>query len=144
MRGASNQTKRPKSARGGMNALGAPAATGLLLRMEPREIADVYDRIARHWAEPSLLAANGIAAHAQALLFLGTRRGAALDVGCGANPRLRRWLLAQGFAVEGVDISQRMIELARRAQPELKFHQADICEWMPPQRYDFITAWDSI
>ncbi len=112
--------------------------------MEPREIARVYDRIGHHWAEPSFPAANGLAAHARALAFLGARRGTALDVGCGANPRLRHWLQAQGFAVEGVDISPRMLELARRAQPELTFYEADVCEWMPPRRYDFITAWDSL
>jgi SAM-dependent methyltransferase len=112
--------------------------------MEPREIADVYDRIGHHWAGPLFPAANGIAAHARALTFLGARRGAALDVGCGANPRLRHWLLAQGFAVEGVDLSPRMLALARRAQPELTFYQADICEWTLPRRYDFISAWDSI
>lgn len=112
--------------------------------MEPSETGAVYDRIGHHWADPSFHAANGIAAHARALAFLGARRGTALDVGCGANPRLRRWLLAEGFAVEGVDISTRMLELARQAQPELTFHQADICEWTAPQRYAFITAWDSI
>lgn len=112
--------------------------------MEPREIADVYDRIGHHWADPLFPATNGIAAHVRALTFLGASRGHALDVGCGANPRLRLWLRAQGFAVEGVDLSPRMLELARRAQPELTFHQADICEWTPPRRYAFVTAWDSI
>ncbi len=112
--------------------------------MEPRETAAVYDLIGHHWADAGFPATNGIAAHARALAFLGARRGAALDVGCGANPRLRAWLMGQGFAVEGVDISPRMLELARRAQPGLTFHQADICEWTPPRRYTFITAWDSI
>lgn len=107
-------------------------------------MADVYDCIGHHWVDPQFPAANGIAAHARALAFLDVLRGHALDVGCGANPRLREWLLGQGFAVEGVDISPRVLELARRAQPALTFYQADICEWMPPRRYAFITAWDSV
>ena len=46
--------------------------------------------------------------------------------------------------VEGLDISPRMIELARERHPEVKFHLADVCEWSPILKYDFISAWDSI
>lgn len=122
------------SARGGVFVAG----------MEPRETAAVYDRIGDHWIGPDFHAANGITAHERALAFRKVRGGHALDAGCGANCRLRAFLRRHGFAVEGVDISARMIELARRAEPEATFHHADICEWAPPRAYDFITAWDSI
>lgn len=112
--------------------------------MEPRETAAVYNRIGEHWIGSDFHAANGLAAHERALVFRRPGGGHALDVGCGANGRLRALLRRHGFTVEGVDISERMLELARRAEPDTVFHQADICAWSPPRAYDFITAWDSI
>jgi len=112
--------------------------------MEPRDTAAVYDRIGHHWIEPAFHATNGLTAHERAVALRAVRGGFALDVGCGANGRLRALLRGHGFAVEGVDLSPRMLELARRAEPETTFHHADICEWALPRAYDFITAWDSI
>jgi 2-polyprenyl-3-methyl-5-hydroxy-6-metoxy-1,4-benzoquinol methylase len=37
-----------------------------------------------------------------------------------------------------------MIALAKERHPEVTFHHADLCEWVPSRRYDFITAWDSL
>lgn len=68
----------------------------------------------------------------------------ALDAGCGGNGRLTDFLLAQGFDVEGVGVSQRMVELTRKRHPEVRFYHADLCRWELPRKYDLITAWDSI
>lgn len=111
--------------------------------MEPREIAATYDRIAGHWAAPDFNARNGLAAHERALGFC-PRTGAALDVGCGANGRFIALLRERGFTPEGLDISPEMLAHARRRHPDLAFHRADICTWVPARRYDFITAWDSV
>jgi len=54
------------------------------------------------------------------------------------------YLRAQGFEVEGIDVSERMIALARQRHPDTRFHHADICRWELPRQYDFITGWDSI
>ena len=37
-----------------------------------------------------------------------------------------------------------MIDLAKQRHPDVTFHHQDICEWEIENRYDFITAWDSI
>ena len=37
-----------------------------------------------------------------------------------------------------------MIRLARHRHPDVVFHRQDICEWPIEEKYDFITAWDSI
>ena len=71
-------------------------------------------------------------------------RGNALDVGCGCNGRLIDLLRSEGFTVEGIDVSERMVALARRRDPDVQFYHADICEWNLPRKYDFITGWDSI
>ncbi len=111
--------------------------------MKPADVAASYDGIAEVWDAPGFPRDNGIAAHERALAFLG-RAGAALDVGCGASGRFIELLLGRGFEVEGLDLSARMLELARRRHPQVRFHLADVCEWQPPRAYDFVTAWDSI
>lgn len=54
-------------------------------------------------------------------------------------------LLAKaGFKPEGLDVSEKMITLARRRNPEWHFYHEDICSYRLPEKYDFISAWDSI
>ncbi len=37
-----------------------------------------------------------------------------------------------------------MLHLAKQKHPDVTFHHQDICQWQPLEKYDFITAWDSI
>ncbi len=111
--------------------------------LSPAEIARGYDALAEQWNSDQFPRSNGIAAHERAIAFV-RHRGRALDVGCGSSGRIIDLLLAHGFTVEGVDLSARMLELARRRHSALTFHHADICEWQPPARYDLISGWDSI
>jgi 2-polyprenyl-3-methyl-5-hydroxy-6-metoxy-1,4-benzoquinol methylase len=110
--------------------------------MKPAEIAHSYDSMAHQWLEPHL-SSNGIRQHQHALKFR-PGGGLALDVGCGCNDRFRRLLENQGYEVDGMDVSARMIELAKTQSPDATFYHADVCEWLPDRQYDFITAWDSI
>lgn len=111
--------------------------------MQPSEIARSYDQIAHQWLEPHLQT-NGIAAFQRALQFLAPQHPRfALDVGCGCNTRFTHLLEAQGFQVEGVDVSAEMIALAKKNHPSGTFHSADICTWELPRQYHFISAWDS-
>jgi SAM-dependent methyltransferase len=109
----------------------------------PAEVAASYDQLAERWADPGLTSGYGIPQHERALRFVRTP-GAAIDVGCGSSGRIIELLLGKGFDVEGLDVSSRMVELARRRHPALRFHHADVCEWTFPRQYDFISAWDSI
>lgn len=110
--------------------------------MHPEELAQSYDSIAHRWLEAHL-DHNGIRQHEHALKFR-PEGGQALDVGCGCHGRFFQLLTNRGYEVEGLDVSARMIALARERFPQIPFHHADICTWTPPQSYDFITAWDSI
>ncbi|HEX4985299.1 MAG TPA: class I SAM-dependent methyltransferase [Burkholderiales bacterium] len=111
--------------------------------MTPAQVALGYDAIAERWASPDFPRDNGIPQHERALAF-AQGAGHALDAGCGCNGRIVDLLQARGYEVEGVDVSARMVELARARHPGVAFHHADICEWKMPRRYDFISAWDSI
>lgn len=111
--------------------------------MQPADLAQSYDTIAHQWLEPHL-DQNGIRQHEQALRFRPSHGGRALDVGCGCHGRFFRLLAQHGYALEGLDVSARMISLAQQREPRATFHQADVCQWQPAGLYDFITAWDSI
>jgi trans-aconitate methyltransferase len=110
--------------------------------MKAEEVGQSYDVIADQWANPQR-PLTGLEPHRRAVQFL-KNKGFALDVGCGCNGRLHDYLKSQGFEVQGVDVSQRMIELARKRDPQGRFYHADICQWELPRKYDLITAWDSI
>jgi 2-polyprenyl-3-methyl-5-hydroxy-6-metoxy-1,4-benzoquinol methylase len=110
--------------------------------MSPSELARSYDDIAHVWQEPHIQT-NGITQFERALSFT-TQHRHALDIGCGSSGRFLDRLLQHGFQAEGLDVSERMIVLARQKHPCLTFHQADISAWEFPRSYDFISAWDSI
>ncbi|GAA3973916.1 class I SAM-dependent methyltransferase [Allohahella marinimesophila] len=111
--------------------------------MNPKTTGLSYDRITHLWESESFNRANGIEAHKRAIRF-SKNRGQALDVGCGCTGRFIDLLMSEGFSPEGVDISVRMVLLARERHPDVNFHHQNICEWVIPNKYDFITAWDSI
>ena len=111
--------------------------------MTPHQIGKAYDQIADLWDREKFLNDNGIAQHKRAIAFTN-KRGAALDVGCGWNGRIIDLLLEEGFSPEGLDVSDEMIDRARKRHPHVTFYHDDICFWQPLRGYDFITAWDSI
>lgn len=111
--------------------------------MEPLDVGKSYDLIADRWRSDRFSQSNGIAQHERAIAFTDLR-GAALDVGCGGSGRLIETLLDRGFSPEGLDISSKMLELARARHPDIPFHQADICQWAFSHSYDLISAWDSV
>ena len=69
---------------------------------------------------------------------------AVLDLGCGAGvPATRR--LAQRFAVTGVDLSTRQLELARQHVPAANFLKADMTDLsFAPEAFDAVVAFHSI
>lgn len=111
--------------------------------MKPSDIGKAYDTLTDKWLSDKFNRNNGIDAHKRALAFTKSS-GPALDVGCGCTGRFIELLLENDFQPEGVDVSEKMIFHARERHAEIHFYHEDICEWTPPKKYDFITAWDSI
>ncbi|EDX88106.1 trans-aconitate 2-methyltransferase [Alcanivorax sp. DG881] len=111
--------------------------------MDPTETGKKYDTLTHLWESEKFNRQNGVEAHKRALQFV-RRKGRALDVGCGCTGRFIDLLQEQGFTPEGVDISAKMLRLARDRHPDVTFHHQDICQWDSPADYAFITAWDSI
>lgn len=111
--------------------------------MTPRKTGESYDQLAERWFGESFDQTNGISAHERALRFLD-RPGHALDIGCGSSGRFFDLLRKRGFNLTGIDVSKRMIELARQRHPEVQLHCADATDWPFPRKYDFISAWDCL
>ncbi len=61
-----------------------------------------------------------------------------LDLGCGTGRHAA--LLAQHYAVEGLDISPAMLQIARERCPNIRFHQGDMTTFALDQRFDVITC----
>ncbi len=70
---------------------------------------------------------------------------AVLDLGCGAGVPVTRWLVERGFAVTGVDLSERQLELARRFTPGATLVKSDMSELsLAPETFGAVVAFYSI
>ncbi|MFF6995369.1 class I SAM-dependent DNA methyltransferase [Streptomyces sp. NPDC008313] len=72
-----------------------------------------------------------------------------LDLGCGTGLPTARQLADAGLEVVGVDLSNRMVELARDRVPEAAFHRVDIADLRPGGpcdlgRFDAVAAFFSL
>lgn len=82
-------------------------------------LAQTYDTIADDWNnehKESTWWMPGV----EAFLAMVPQGGSVLDVGCGPGFKAK-YIVDRGFDVTGVDISPRMIALAREAAPEARF-----------------------
>jgi len=109
--------------------------------MDPKIIGESYDQLAAQWRDQPIQS-YGIAQLERAIGFV-RNRGKALDIGCGSQGRMIELLRKQGFAAEGLDISPKMIALARDQHPDVTFYLSEISQWEFPHGYDLIVAWDS-
>jgi len=73
------------------------------------------------------------------------RSGSFLDVGCANGYLLEcciRWTAERELSLDpyGVDLSPKLVELARRRLPQFAdhFYVANSFEWVPPQKFDFV------
>lgn len=101
-----------------------------------------YDLIAERWD------AGGHAFRQRRyvdLILEGLERGArVLDVGCGTGRPVAEYLVARGFHVVGIDSSEGMLEIARRAVPEAQFVWGDMTEAEFGEGFAAAVVWDSL
>ena len=60
-----------------------------------------------------------------------------LEIGCGTGQLARRFL-ADGYAYTGIDISNTMLEYARKELPAFHFHQMDMRDISLPSTFDAV------
>ena len=112
-------------------------------KMNQQETARSYDALADHWNSDEFHRENGIAQHKRAIRF-SSKSGLAIDIGCGSSGRIIDLLQDSGFIVEGLDISQEMLERAQARHADVEFYLADVVKWNFQKKYEFISAWDSV
>ncbi|HPE73948.1 MAG TPA: class I SAM-dependent methyltransferase [Candidatus Competibacter sp.] len=64
-----------------------------------------------------------------------------LDAGCGAGEPVARYFVQRGDTVTGIDMSERMLALARQRVPEATFQPMDLRALdFPPESFDGVAA----
>ena len=61
-----------------------------------------------------------------------------LDVACGTGRHIE--YLKEYFVIEGLDISQELLEIARQRNPKVLFHPADMTDFDLGRKYDVVTC----
>jgi SAM-dependent methyltransferase len=61
-----------------------------------------------------------------------------LDVGCGTGKHLE--YLSRDYRVEGLDINEEMLQVARRRCPGIMFYQADMTQFSLGRTFDVVTC----
>ena len=104
-----------------------------------------YDRVAEHYLatkdpeDPLAFAAL------EALARDLPPASPVLDLGCGAGVPVTRWLAKRGYAVTGVDLSEKQLELARDLVPGATFVKADMTDLdFGPGTFSAVVAFHSI
>jgi ubiquinone/menaquinone biosynthesis C-methylase UbiE len=64
--------------------------------------------------------------------------GLLLDVACGTGCHIE--YLKKHFEVEGLDISEDLLEMARQRNPEVVFHQGDMTDFHLGRQFDVVTC----
>jgi len=79
--------------------------------------------------------------HFKSLLFDGAK---VLDLGCGSG-RDSKILAEKGLKVEGIDLSEGLLEIARKNNPNLEFTHANMLDLpLEPNTYDGVWAHASL
>ena len=74
----------------------------------------------------------------------GIKQATCLDIGCGTGRPVCQRLADAGHDVQGIDISEEMINAAKQRVPNASFEVADIKSWTPSQSYDVIAVYFSL
>jgi len=98
------------------------------------KMAKYYDRIYsfKNYADEAKQVGAIIESHGQSD---GQRL---LDVACGTGNHLE--FLAKSFAAEGLDVSSELLDQAKKRNPDLTFHCADMRSFDLPNAFDAITC----
>lgn len=67
-----------------------------------------------------------------------TKRNTLLDVGCGTGVHAN--LLGKHYQVEGLDLEPRMLAVARKNFPKIRFRQGNMVDFKIAQKFDIITC----
>lgn len=111
--------------------------------LDADKIIDLYDLNAHEYVADRRNVAWNESASLDKFGALLTHGSSILDIGCGSGAPVAGYLIAQGFAVDGVDSSPTLIALCRERFPQRSWHLADMRDLALPNVFDGLLAWDS-
>lgn len=111
--------------------------------MDVQTLGKHYTRIADWWEEGIKNSTYGVEYVERAIQRI-KNNDKALDVGCGSGGRIVDTILAKGFSLTALDVSEGMINLAKSKHRDVHFVNTDILSWESEDCFDLIVAWDSI
>lgn len=89
-------------------------------------LEETYDRIADDWHRDHQ-ADDWWIQGTNKFLSLLPEHGAVLDVGCGSGVK-SKYFLERGFSVVGIDLSQKLLDIAKRENPKADFRHISMTE----------------
>lgn len=101
-----------------------------------KESAHLYDIIYQNQGKDYAAEARRI--HELAQRYKKSTGDDLLDVACGTG--LHAGYLKEYFQVEGVDLDEAMLKVARERHPELPFHHGDMRTFAPDREFDVVTC----
>lgn len=113
--------------------------------MKPKEIVESgYDRVHYFYHDRRLQGFWSNIAELDAFIKRVPKGGGVLDAGCGSG-YVAEVLENHGFKVTGIDISRRMLELAKKNAPRSSFLRMDLTKLkLPRQSFDGVICLYSI
>ncbi|MFY9241171.1 MAG: class I SAM-dependent methyltransferase [Roseovarius sp.] len=109
------------------------------LSEQTQEIYDANARVYDQMRSRTLSEARWLARFGDAL----PKGGKVLDLGCGAGEPIASWLIAESFALTGVDFSDAMLNIARELWPTGDWRIGDMPALDLGEVFDGIIAWNS-
>lgn len=106
-------------------------------------IIDLYERHAHEYVADRGPQLGSERAWLDRFTKLLPRGATILDLGCGSGEPIARYLIEQGFTVDGVDTSSTLIALCRSRFPDQCWHIADMRTFALDRTFDGLLAWDS-
>jgi ubiquinone/menaquinone biosynthesis C-methylase UbiE len=98
--------------------------------------AEVYDAI--YAANGKDYAAEAGKLHELIQQYKTSPGNTLLEVACGTAEHVR--YLQKEYQIEGLDLSQEMLEAARNKFPDIPFHQGDMADFELDRRFDVVTC----
>src|SRR5438105_15935376 len=89
-------------------------------------VREGYDKIATNYSEKR--SSSHSVKYLEKFSKMLQKGSSVLDVGCGAGKPIDDYLVRQGFAVEGIDVSPKQIELAKKNVPEAFYEVKDMSD----------------
>lgn len=112
-----------------------------LKMMNTSELGRKYDQIAEWWNDEADKNNCGTEFVEKALNF-SIPKGKALDIGCGGGRFIEH--LKNHHKDTGIDVSSKMLSIAKSKHPNVELIQTDFYEWNTQEKFDLIIAWDSV